>query len=52
MFKSLKNSAMSFFPGKYDSIAAVVVSWIMVNANRMLCLLLTGWSTFKFNLEA
>ena len=52
MFKSIRKSALLFFSGKYDSIAAVVVSWIMANANGTLCLLFPGWSTFKFNLGA
>ena len=52
MFKRLRKSALLFFSGKHDLIAAVIVSWIMANANGTLCLLLPGWSTFKFNLGA
>ena len=52
MFKSFRRSALLFFSGKYNSIAAVVVSWTMAYANGTLWLLLPGWSTFKFNLGA
>ena len=42
MFKSLRKSALLFFSGKCDSVAAVVVSLIMANANGTLPLLLPG----------